>query len=111
MSGMTRRAFLASTTAAAAFGSPAVVMATSPEAKTATKTATETDFEREQVIALARDMAGQGYMPRPEVPKDWQDLSYEQYKSIWFKHSAALRRGTDASYNVDFSTRHRPPGC
>ena len=92
MSGMTRRAFLASTTAAAAFGSTGAAMATVPGM----------DFEREQVITLARDMAGHGFMPRPKVPKDWRDLSYEQYKSIWFKHTAALWRETDASYNVDF---------
>ncbi|MCF6234525.1 MAG: glucan biosynthesis protein G [Rhodobacteraceae bacterium] len=92
MNPMTRRAFLASTTAAAAFGGPKVAMASSPEI----------GFEREQVIALARDMAGHGHMPRAQVPKDWRDLSYDQYKSIWFKHTSALWRDTDASYNVDF---------
>jgi len=89
MSGITRRAFLAGTTALAL---PRIVLATSPGM----------DFDRETVIMLARDMASAPYMPRPDVPKDWRDLSYEQYKSIWFRHTSALWRDTDASYNVDF---------
>jgi len=94
---MTRRAFLTGTTALAPYlasvlALPRIGLATSPGM----------DFGRDQVIALARDMAGHAYMPRDEVPKDWRDLSYEQYKSIWFRHTSALWRNSDSSYNVDF---------
>jgi len=90
---MTRRAFLAGTTALAPYLALASTgMATSPGM----------DFDREKVIMLARDMADHAYMPRQEVPKDWRDLTYEQYKSIWFRHTSALWRDTDSSYNVDF---------
>lgn len=93
MIGLTRRSFLAGTTAIAL---PHVTWAAT------TGSASAGSFGREQVIALAADMAKSDYTPRPQVPKDWQDLTYEQYKSIWFRHTAALWRDTDASYNVDF---------
>ncbi len=89
MNAMTRRAFLAGSTALTL---PRLARATSRGM----------DFEHQQVIALARDMAERSYIARPQVPRDWRDLSYDQYKSIWFKHTAALWRDTDASYNVDF---------
>jgi len=93
MSGITRRTFLAGTTALASYlALPRAGLATSPGM----------GFGREQVIALAHDMARQAYMPRPEVPKEWRDLSYEQYKFIWFRHTSALWRNSDAPYNVDF---------
>jgi glucans biosynthesis protein len=59
-------------------------------------------FDRNTVIGLAENLAGQDYAPRPSVPQDWQDLSYEHYKSIWFRHDAALWHGTDLPYEVDF---------
>ncbi|MFT7594720.1 MAG: glucans biosynthesis protein [Paracoccaceae bacterium] len=89
---ITRRAFLASSTALAL---------TRPALATAA-TGVGTRFNRDTVIMLAQGMAAHPYAPRPKVPQDWQDLTYEQYKSIWFRHDAALWRGTDASYNVDF---------
>jgi periplasmic glucans biosynthesis protein len=90
MTDITRRAFLVSTTALAALPALAQTNATGGE------------FGREQVITLARELAASPYMPREKVPQDWLDLTYEQYKSIWFRHTAALWRDTDASYNVDF---------
>lgn len=86
---MTRRAFLASSTALAL-------------TRPAGATGAGMRFDRDLVITLARDMAKHAYMARPKVPQDWQDLSYEQYKSIWFRHDAALWRGSDTPYNVDF---------
>ena len=82
MTGMTRRAFLAGTTALAL-------------PRMALSTGASQPFGREQVITLARDTAAHPYMPREEVPKDWRDLSYEQYKSIWFRHTSALWRDTE----------------
>ncbi len=90
MKNITRRAFLAGTTALAAL--PVLAQAK----------ASDLEFGREQVIAMAQDMAARPYLPREKVPQDWRDLTYEQYKSIWFRHTAALWRDTDASYNVDF---------
>ncbi len=64
--------------------------------------ADSTPFTRDGVIAMARDLARHSYQPMPEVPQDWRDLSYEQYKSIWFRHDRALWHGTDVPYDVDF---------
>ena len=87
---MTRRAFLASSTALAL------------SAASTRPAGAGIGFDHNTVVMLAQDMAARDYAPRPKVPQDWQDLTYEQYKSIWFRHDAALWRGTDASYNVDF---------
>ncbi len=94
---MTRRAFLATSTALAA-------SLTQPSSGLAAGAGMDFDreFDREQVIMLARDMAAHPYAPRPQVPQDWRDLTYEQYKSIWFRHTAALWRNSDTPYNVDF---------
>lgn len=59
-------------------------------------------FDRELVISMAREMASRAYQPRETVPQDWQNLTYEQYKSMWFRPDAALWHGTDVPYDVDF---------
>ena len=59
-------------------------------------------FSRQSVIDLARDLASRAYAPRPSVPQDWLDMSYEDYQTRWFRNSDALWSKTDRSYNVDF---------
>lgn len=90
---LTRRSFLASSASLALVGA---------WAQRARAAAPGMDFSRETVIALARDMAARDQQPRPRVPQDWLDLSYEHYKSIWFRHDRALWRGTGRPYEVDF---------
>ena len=90
---LTRRAFLASSTAILALGASRAKAQSEP-------------FSHDQVIALAREMAAQEYTPRPTVPQDWIDLSYEQYRSIWFRSKDGLWSHTDRPYEVDFF----PPG-
>ena len=85
---MSRRAFLASSTALA------LAFARTAQAST--------PFDRQTVIERARDLAARDYAPRPEVPQDWKDLSYEMYKSIWFRHDRALWYRSDRPYEVDF---------
>lgn len=86
---LSRRAFLAGTTALA-FASPLAA------------TATAMPFSAQTVIDRARDLANRDYAARAEVPKDWRDLTYDQYRDIRFNKTDALWSGTDASYNVDF---------
>jgi glucans biosynthesis protein len=97
MTRVTRRAFLAQTTA---FTTTLALPHATPQVALAA--GTNMDFDRERVIMLAKDLATAAYVPRPKVPQDWQDLSYEQYKSIWFRHTSALWRNSDTPYNVDF---------
>lgn len=86
---LSRRAFLAS---ASVFALVHGAGATSPAPL----------FQRDMVTEIARTLSQSDYAPRPEVPKEWRDLTYELYKSIWFRDDAALWHGTDAPYNVDF---------
>lgn len=59
-------------------------------------------FDPAKVTEMAHDLSRQAYRARDTVPQDWIDLSYEQYKSIWFRHDRALWHDTDKSYEVDF---------
>lgn len=63
-------------------------------------------FSHDGLIARARDMAGRPYQPRPNVPQAWIDLTYDQYRAIWFDTRNALFEGTDAPLRVDVF----PPG-
>ncbi|MEX0319362.1 MAG: glucan biosynthesis protein [Ruegeria sp.] len=89
---LTRRTFLASTSA----------LALTPGAAFASGSGTP--FDHEVVIAEARDLASRPYAARDTVPQEWRDLSYEQYRSIRFKLDKALWYGTETPYNVDFFT-------
>ncbi|TMV09640.1 glucan biosynthesis protein G [Ruegeria sediminis] len=90
---LTRRAFLASTSAIALV--PA-----------AYATDGGTPFDREHVIAEARDLASRDYAERPTIPQEWRDLTYEQYRSIRFRIEKGYWYGTETPFSVDFF----PPG-
>lgn len=60
-----------------------------------------TPFTHDALIARARDMATRPYQPRPNVPQPWIDLSYDEYRAIWFDTRNALFRDTDAPLRVD----------
>ena len=85
----TRRAFLASTTA----------LAFAPSTFAASG---EAPIDQADVVALARELASRPYEARAMVPQEWQDLTYEQYRSIRFRLDRALWYGTDTPFNVDF---------
>ena len=87
----TRRAFLASTSALAF--APATFA-----------TGGEVPFDRNDVIALARDLASRPFAERDMVPQEWQDLTYQQYRSIRFRLDRALWFETETPFNVDFFT-------
>ncbi len=86
---LTRRSFLASSTALAF-------------APVAWATGGDVPFDRADVIASARDLASRPYVPRAEVPQEWLDLTYEQYRSIRFRLDHGLWHGSDTPFNVDF---------
>ena len=52
-------------------------------------------FDPAQVIAKARKRAGRAYRERPRVPDAWTNISYEDYRSIWFDVRNALWEGED----------------
>jgi len=59
-------------------------------------------FSRELLVARARKMATEVYTPMPEVPAAWRDLTYDEYKSLWFNTKKALWSGTDRPIQMDF---------
>lgn len=91
---LSRRHFLASTSAFALAGTTVGASAST----------TEQAFDHGRVIALAQELAAGDYTPRDSVPEVWQNLTYEQYKLIRFLPEAALWYGTDTPFNVDFFT-------
>ncbi len=88
---LTRRAFLTLSTALAF-------------APSAFATGGEVPFDRNDVIKLARDLASRPYAEREMVPQEWQDLTYQQYRSIRFRLDRALWYETETPFNVDFFT-------
>ncbi|WP_299553813.1 glucan biosynthesis protein [uncultured Tateyamaria sp.] len=65
-----------------------------------------TPFTPSDVIDMAREKAARGYEPRPMIPEAWQNLTYDQYRKIWFDSRNGLWEGSDAPQRVDVF----PPG-
>ncbi|KIN61873.1 Glucans biosynthesis protein G [Sulfitobacter noctilucicola] len=65
-----------------------------------------TPFDAQTVVSRARALAAEPYAPRPQIPASWRELSYDQYRKIWFDGRNALWENTDAPQRVDVF----PPG-
>ncbi|MGZ2258917.1 glucan biosynthesis protein [Roseobacter sp. A03A-229] len=63
-------------------------------------------FDATTVRARAKALAEADYTPRPMIPESWRNLSYDQYRKIWFDGRNALWHGTDKPQRVDVL----PPG-
>ncbi|MFK7764807.1 MAG: glucan biosynthesis protein [Roseobacter sp.] len=63
-------------------------------------------FERADIRMRAKALAARDYVPRAFVPASWRNLSYDQYRKIWFDGRNALWEGTDAPQRADVF----PPG-
>ena len=96
---MDRRSFLAMLTALAA----APLAADEPGLRTV---GVPEPFSRDRLVARAQALAARAHVPRPQVPEDWRDLTYDQYRKIWFDARNALWQGTDRPQRVDVF----PPG-
>lgn len=89
-------------------------LATAPTAALADAATTEpglqrgaaTPFTSELVRNRAQALAQKDYTPRAYVPESWQNLSYDQYRKIWFDGRNALWQGTEGPQRVDVF----PPG-
>lgn len=60
-----------------------------------------TPFSPDTITDLAQKLSRQPYTARPSVPPEWQNLTYDQYKSIWFNERKALWTGSSNPYRVD----------
>lgn len=59
-------------------------------------------FERDTLDRMAAERAASPYRAPTPVPKAWRDLSYDQYRAIWFRHDRALWSDSNRPYRVDF---------
>ncbi|WP_338469188.1 Glucans biosynthesis protein G [Roseobacter fucihabitans] len=58
-------------------------------------------FDGDTVRATAKALATQEYQPRPLIPESWRNLSYDQYRKIWFDGRNAVWEDTDKPQRVD----------
>ncbi|WP_299499647.1 glucan biosynthesis protein G [uncultured Roseobacter sp.] len=63
-------------------------------------------FDADTVRTRAMELAATDYTPRPLIPESWRNLSYDQYRKIWFDGRNALWQGSDKPQRVDVF----PPG-
>lgn len=63
-------------------------------------------FSAGALRARAEAMAAAPFAARPEIPRAWTALSYDQYRSIWFRDAEALWHDGPGPLQVDFF----PPG-
>lgn len=98
---MLRRDVLKSLAALAAL--PAAAWAEEPGLQLA---AEATAFDQDTVLDRARALARAPYTPRPQIPESWRNLTYDQYRKIWFDARNALWENSDTPQRVDVF----PPG-
>tara|TARA_R110002072_G_scaffold51323_4_gene137716 strand:+ start:2968 stop:4494 length:1527 start_codon:yes stop_codon:yes gene_type:complete len=93
---MLRREFIASLVALATL--PRAGQAQEPGLKLGDQA---TPFDDETVVNRARALAAEPYQPRPQVPEAWRNLTYDQYRQIWFDGRNALWENTQLPQRVD----------
>jgi glucans biosynthesis protein len=59
-------------------------------------------FDPEMVVAKARALAAAPYASPPSVSQDWLDLSYDDFRGIWFDTRHTLHRGKPAAMQAEF---------
>lgn len=70
------------------------------------KTGPSTPFNAQTVKNRARTLAAKDYAPRPKIPQEWEQISYDQYRKIWFDPRNALWENTNRPQRLDVF----PPG-
>ena len=70
-----------------------------------------TPFDPELVVSRARALAAAAHVPPPAVSQDWLDLSYDDFRGIWFDTRHTLFRGTPGAVQAEFFVAgpHFPP--
>ncbi len=70
------------------------------------RTGSASPFNDQTVRNRARALAATDYAPRPAIPQEWQNISYDEYRQIWFNSRNALWADTNKPLHVDVF----PPG-
>jgi len=61
-----------------------------------------TPFDPEMVVARARALGAAAYVPPPPVSQEWLDLSYDDFRGIWFDTRHTLYRGAPGAVQAEF---------
>lgn len=96
---MRRRGFLLSVSALA-------TAAALPAAAATPRLLAATPFTADTVVDMARALAQRPHVPRPQVPAAWRDLSYDEYRRIWFDTRNAVWADAALPFEMDLF----PPG-
>ncbi|MDB2407483.1 glucan biosynthesis protein G [Jannaschia sp.] len=88
---MKRRTFLLGTTALLA----------SPAYAAMPRFLSSEPFGPDTVRAMARNLASRPFTLRDPVPQAWQDLTYDEYRKIWFNTKKALWVDVDLPFEMD----------
>ncbi|MCU0826202.1 MAG: glucan biosynthesis protein [Tabrizicola sp.] len=59
-------------------------------------------FDPAQVIARARNLAAAPHVPPPPVSPEWLDLSFDDFRGIWFDTRHTLFRGKPGAVQAEF---------
>ncbi len=97
---MLRREFLATLGALAA--APALSQTDEPGLQLGEASA----FDRNALLTRAQKLAAKPYALRKRIPEDWRELTYDQYRKIWFDSRNGLWENTGLPQRVDVF----PPG-
>ncbi|MEL6570179.1 MAG: glucan biosynthesis protein G [Pseudomonadota bacterium] len=91
---ISRRALLAGMAATAA----------TPAFANATLVTAETPFSIDMVHTMAKELAQTEYVARPLIPQAWRDLTYDEFKHIWFDTDNAIWENEDRPMKLDLFT-------
>lgn len=58
-------------------------------------------FSREALVARAKALAAADYVPPAEIAAEWRNLTYDQFREIWFDTRHALYRDSDSAVKAD----------
>lgn len=59
-------------------------------------------FDRPWLEAEAQRLSQAPHMPMPQVPEGWRNLSYDEYRMMWFNPERALWADENRPFKVDF---------
>jgi len=59
-------------------------------------------FDPDMVVDRARALAASAHVPPPPVSQDWLDLSYDDFRGIWFDTRHTLFRGAPGAVQAEF---------
>ena len=91
---MDRRTFLAAMAALAA----------SPASARGELVVSEAAFSRDWLIGEAERLSKEAHTPMAQIPQEWLDLSYDEFRQVWFNTSKAIWSDEDRPVEMDLFT-------